>query len=38
VGSGFGGILAAIKLKQRGIDVRVFERETSLGGTWNLNT
>lgn len=39
VGAGFGGIAAAIRLKQRGYDdFVVFERSTEVGGTWRDNT
>jgi cation diffusion facilitator CzcD-associated flavoprotein CzcO len=39
VGAGFGGLGAAIRLKQRGIDdFVVLEREDAVGGTWCVNT
>ena len=39
VGSGFGGLCIAIKLKKAGIhDFVVLEKEKSLGGTWRDNT
>jgi cation diffusion facilitator CzcD-associated flavoprotein CzcO/acetyl esterase/lipase len=39
VGSGFGGLGAAIRLQQRGIDdFLVFERADDLGGTWRDNS
>jgi len=39
IGAGFGGIGAAIKLKQSGIDdFVVIERESGIGGTWWANT
>ena len=39
VGAGFGGIGAAIRLKQQGIDdFVVLERAPRLGGTWRDNT
>ena len=39
VGSGFGGLCMAIKLKQAGIqDFAVLERGSSIGGTWRDNT
>lgn len=39
VGSGFGGLCMAIKLKQAGIDsFTVFEKAERLGGTWRANT
>src|SRR3954463_12284086 len=38
VGTGFGGMGAAIQLKRLGIDdVVMLEREDDLGGTWYLN-
>ncbi len=39
VGSGFGGLGAAIRLSQQGIDdFLVFERADDLGGTWRDNS
>ena len=38
VGAGFGGIAAAVRLKQAGIAFTVFERSDDLGGVWNENT
>jgi cation diffusion facilitator CzcD-associated flavoprotein CzcO len=39
VGSGFGGIGMAIKLKQAGIeDFVVLDRDSDVGGTWHANT
>ncbi|MFI5035520.1 MAG: flavin-containing monooxygenase [Acidimicrobiales bacterium] len=39
IGSGFGGLGAAIRLRQRGIDdVVILERSSQLGGTWRDNT
>ncbi len=38
LGAGFGGLGAAIKLKQRGEDFLVFERSGGVGGTWWANT
>jgi len=39
IGAGFGGIAAAIRLRQQGIsDFVVFERADALGGTWRDNT
>ena len=38
VGSGFGGLGAAIRLRQEGIDFAVFERADELGGTWRDNS
>jgi cation diffusion facilitator CzcD-associated flavoprotein CzcO len=39
IGCGWGGIIAAVKLKQRGISsFVVFEREAEPGGVWYANT
>lgn len=39
VGSGFGGLGTAIRLKQEGIhDFAIFERADDVGGTWRDNT
>jgi len=38
IGAGMAGILAAIKLQDRGIDCDVFEKGDSVGGTWRENT
>jgi cation diffusion facilitator CzcD-associated flavoprotein CzcO len=39
VGSGFGGLGAAVRLKKAGIeDFVVLERTGDVGGTWNVNT
>jgi cation diffusion facilitator CzcD-associated flavoprotein CzcO len=39
IGSGFGGLGAAIRLKQQGVeDFVIFERATDVGGTWRDNT
>lgn len=39
IGSGFGGQLAAIQLKQRGIEqFQILERRSYMGGTWSQNT
>jgi cation diffusion facilitator CzcD-associated flavoprotein CzcO len=39
VGAGFGGLAAAIRLKQAGIDdLLVFERAADIGGTWRDNS
>jgi cation diffusion facilitator CzcD-associated flavoprotein CzcO len=39
VGAGFGGLAAAIELKQHGItDVTILERAPRLGGTWHYNS
>ncbi|CDO34492.1 NAD(P)/FAD-dependent oxidoreductase [Novosphingobium sp. KN65.2] len=37
IGAGMAGILAAIKLKQRGEDFVVFEKADRIGGTWREN-
>lgn len=39
IGAGMSGILSAIKLRERGIeDIVVYEKASSLGGTWRDNT
>jgi cation diffusion facilitator CzcD-associated flavoprotein CzcO len=39
VGTGFGGIAAAVRLRQAGIDdVVLFERSDDVGGVWRENT
>lgn len=39
IGAGMSGMLAAIKLKQRGIeDFTIYEKAAGLGGTWRDNT
>ena len=39
IGSGFGGLGAAIRLRKSGVrDVVIFERASDLGGTWRDNT
>lgn len=38
IGAGIAGILAGIKLRQRGIAFTVLEKAASLGGTWRDNT
>jgi cation diffusion facilitator CzcD-associated flavoprotein CzcO len=39
IGSGFGGLAAAIELRRHGIDdITVFERADRVGGTWRDNT
>ncbi|WP_138418109.1 flavin-containing monooxygenase [Sinomonas gamaensis] len=38
VGSGVAGMATAYRLKQAGIDVRVFEKGHDVGGTWWKNT
>ncbi len=37
IGSGFSGIMAAIQLDRLGIECRVLERQSGIGGTWELN-
>lgn len=37
IGSGFSGIMAAIQLDRLGINFRVLERQSGIGGTWELN-
>lgn len=37
IGAGMAGILAAIKLKERGEDFVVFEKADRIGGTWREN-
>ena len=39
IGAGFGGVCAAIRLREQGIDnIRVFEKAAGVGGTWWYNT
>ncbi|NHZ89037.1 NAD(P)-binding protein [Massilia sp. CCM 8733] len=39
IGSGFGGLCAAVKLKQAGIDnFVILEKDAQFGGTWQVNT
>src|SRR5665213_3021772 len=39
IGSGFGGLGAAIRLRQSGVtNIVIFERASDLGGTWRDNT
>lgn len=38
IGAGMAGILSAIKLRERGIAVTVFEKGDKVGGTWRENT
>src|SRR5215210_3171500 len=39
IGSGFGGLGAAIRLKREGVeDFLIFERAGDVGGTWRDNT
>lgn len=37
IGAGLSGILMAIRLKQRGCDVRVIDKGGDVGGVWNWN-
>ncbi len=37
VGAGMSGILAAIKLAERGIEYKIYEKNADLGGTWYEN-
>jgi len=38
IGAGMAGILSAIKLRERHIDVTVFEKGDKVGGTWRENS
>ena len=38
IGAGMAGILAAIKLREVGCDVVVYEKADRVGGTWRENT
>ncbi len=38
IGAGMSGLLAAYRLKQAGIPVTIFEKNTDVGGTWFENT
>lgn len=38
IGAGMSGILAAIRLRQAGLDFTVFEKADKVGGTWRENT
>jgi cation diffusion facilitator CzcD-associated flavoprotein CzcO len=39
VGAGFGGLAAAVKLKEQGVDaLTIVERGARVGGVWNANT
>lgn len=38
IGSGIGGLCAAIRLKKAGLKVVVFERAAEVGGTWRDNS
>ena len=37
IGAGMSGILAAIKLAERGINFKIYEKNINLGGTWFEN-
>lgn len=37
IGGGISGIAASIQLKKLGINYRVVERQSDLGGTWHIN-
>ena len=37
IGAGMAGVLAAIKLKERGEEFAVYEKADRLGGTWREN-
>jgi 4-hydroxyacetophenone monooxygenase len=37
IGAGLSGVLAAIRLKQAGLDFEVFEKNPEVGGTWYEN-
>ncbi|WP_296450088.1 NAD(P)/FAD-dependent oxidoreductase [Phenylobacterium sp.] len=38
IGAGMSGVLAAIRLRQQGLDFVVFEKANRVGGTWRENT
>lgn len=38
LGAGASGIAMAVQLERLGIPYRIYERQSRLGGTWNLNT
>ncbi len=38
IGAGMSGILAAIRLREAGLDFTVFEKADRVGGTWRENT
>ncbi len=38
IGAGMSGLLAAHRLQQIGVPVRILEKNTDLGGTWHENT
>jgi cation diffusion facilitator CzcD-associated flavoprotein CzcO len=37
IGAGFSGLYALYKLREAGLNVRVFDRSTGVGGTWYWN-
>ena len=37
IGAGFSGILAGVMLTRLGVDFRIVERQSGIGGTWELN-
>ena len=37
IGSGFGGLCAAIRLQQAGIPFTIYEKNDDIGGTWYEN-
>src|ERR1700722_5940799 len=37
VGAGFGGVYSLIRLRQLGLNVKVFEAGSGLGGKWHWN-
>jgi len=38
IGAGMSGLLSAVRLRQAGLDFRVFEKAERVGGTWRENT
>jgi cation diffusion facilitator CzcD-associated flavoprotein CzcO len=38
IGAGMAGVLAAIRLREAGLDFTVYEKADSIGGTWRENT
>jgi cation diffusion facilitator CzcD-associated flavoprotein CzcO len=38
IGTGFGGLAAAVRLKEAGVDVVLFEKGGDVGGVWRENT
>lgn len=37
IGAGFSGLMAAIQMKELGLNFSIIERQDGLGGTWHLN-